>query len=405
MKSELRNIQTVYAGNANSLQALAEMHGVYAEMQAVAYEQVENAQKLHTESAKKEEELRKEKQKSLEIYKETVKELKKLKETEGASAAGIEKQEQAVREARTQYENYSVAIEKCGAKTERFRKSLMEAMASEAAASRELEKYTKYVKEAESSADGISESLDKYGKDVKNAGTETGGTAISIAALAKQAGPAGIAIAALAKGTQKLWEEMKKAAKYSVEVGSNFEAAMSNVEALSGAQGTDLDKLQAKAEQIGRDTKYSASEAADALGYMSLAGWKVNDMLAGLPGVMYLASSANMDLATSSDMVTDNLAAFNMKAKESAYFADMLAYAQSHSNSTVEQFGAAFKNSAANLNAAGQDVQTVTAFLEAFANQGKKGSEAGTALSAMMRDLTANMKDGAVQIGNSYFSK
>lgn len=401
MKAELKNIQTVYAGNANSLQALAEMHGVYAEMQAAAYEQVENAQKLHNESAKKEEELRKEKQKSLEIYKETIKELKKLKETEGASADEIEKQEQAVREARTQYENYSVAVEKCGAKTQRFKKSLMEARASEAEAARELEKYSKYVKEAESSADGISESLDAYGKDVKNAGDETSGTAISIAALAKQAGPAGIAIAALAKGTQKLWEEMKKAAKYSVDVGSNFEAAMSNVEALSGAQGTDLDKLQAKAEQIGRDTKYSASEAADALGYMSLAGWKVNDMLAGLPGVMYLASSANMDLAQSSDMVTDNLSAFNMKAKESAYFADMLAYAQSHSNATVAQFGEAYKNSAANLNAAGQDVQTVTAFFEAFANQGKKGSEAGTALSAMMRDLTANMQDGAVQIGNT----
>ena len=404
MKSELTQIQTTYTGNANGLEALSEMQKKYAEIQATAAAQVEKSRAAYEKSAEKEKELKKIKEESLESYKKEQKLLEELKKNSEASADAIAEQEKAVADAQAEYEKYSVAVEKCGARTARFKKDLVEISTEHINATASLKQYTKYVKEAEESADGISESLDAYGKDVKNAGDETSGTAISIAALAKQAGPAGIAIAALAKGTQKLWEEMKKAAKYSVDVGSNFEAAMSNVEALSGAQGTDLDKLQAKAEQIGRDTKYSASEAADALGYMSLAGWKVNDMLAGLPGVMYLASSANMDLAKSSDMVTDNLSAFNMKAKESAYFADMLAYAQSHSNSTVAQFGEAFKNSAANLNAAGQDVQTVTAFLEAFANQGKKGSEAGTALSAMMRDLTANMKDGAVQIGNTAIS-
>ena len=100
-------------------------------------------------------------------------------------------------------------------------------------------------------------------------------------------------------------------------------------------------------------------------------------------------------------MVTDYLSAFDMEAGDAAYFADLLSYAQSHSNTTAEALGEAYKNCAANLNAAGQDVETVTSLLEGMANQGYKGSEAGTAMAAIMRDITNGMKDGAIKIGET----
>ena len=186
-----------------------------------------------------------------------------------------------------------------------------------------------------------------------------------------------------------------------VGVGMQFESSMQNVAALSGATGEDLALLESTARQFGSTTKFSASQAADALGYMALAGWSTEDMVGGLDGVLQLAAASGMDLASASDMVTDYLSAFGLQAEDSAYFADMLAYAQSSSNTSAAQLGEAYKNCAANLNAAGQDVETTTALLAMMANQGLKGSEAGTALNAIMRDITNSMEDGAIQIGNT----
>ena len=190
-------------------------------------------------------------------------------------------------------------------------------------------------------------------------------------------------------------------AKQTLEVGMSFEQSMSNNAALFGATGEELDKLSETAQHFGETTQFSASEAADALGYMALAGWDAEKATSELGGVLDLAASSGMGLAEASDMVTDYLSAFSNTTMTAAEFADKLAYAQANSNTTAVQLGEAYKNSAANLNAAGQDVETVTSLLAAMANQGLKGSEAGTALSAMMRDLTAKMKDGAVQIGDT----
>ena len=176
---------------------------------------------------------------------------------------------------------------------------------------------------------------------------------------------------------------------------------MSEVQALSGATGSDLALLQNTAREYGATTVFSATEAAEALKYMSLAGWDAQQSSSALGGVLNLAAASGMELGQASDMVTDYLSAFGMQAQDSAYFADMLAYAQANSNTSAAQLGEAYRNSAANLNAAGQDVETVTSMLEAMANQGYKGSEAGTALTAVMRDITNNMEDGAIKIGET----
>ena len=186
-----------------------------------------------------------------------------------------------------------------------------------------------------------------------------------------------------------------------IELGQNFTSTMSEVSAISGATGEDFEKLEACAREYGATTVFSASNAAEALKYMSLAGWDADQSTSALGGVLNLAAASGMELGAASDMVTDYLSAFAMEAGDAAYFADLLSYAQSHSNTTAEALGEAYKNCAANLNAAGQDVETVTSLLEGMANQGYKGSEAGTAMAAIMRDITNGMKDGTIKIGET----
>lgn len=194
---------------------------------------------------------------------------------------------------------------------------------------------------------------------------------------------------------------IKNYAMDSVNLGKDYTSMMSEVQAISGASGKDLEMLQETAREYGATTVFSASEAAEALKYMSLAGWDAQQSSSALGGVLDLAAAAGMGLGEASDMVTDYLSAFGLEASQSTYFADMLAYAQSNSNTTALQLGEAYRNSAANLHAAGQDVETTTSLLEAMANQGYKGSEAGTALAATMRDITQNMEDGAIKIGET----
>lgn len=195
--------------------------------------------------------------------------------------------------------------------------------------------------------------------------------------------------------------ELKEFASEVVEVGSSFEKSMSNVQALSGASAEELQLLSDTAKEFGANTQFSATEAADALSYMALAGWDAKTSTEALGGVLDLAASSGMDLASASDMVTDYLSAFGMQASESTYFADLLSYAQANANTTAEGLGEAFKNCAANLNSAGQDIETTTALLSSMANQGLKGSEAGTALTAIMRDITKKMEDGKIAIGET----
>lgn len=195
--------------------------------------------------------------------------------------------------------------------------------------------------------------------------------------------------------------QVKDFASDSISLGKDYTSMMSEVQSLSGATGSDLALLENTAREYGATTVFSATESAEALKYMSLAGWSAQQSASALGGVLNLAASGGMELGQASDMVTDYLSAFGMEAQDSAYFADMLAYAQANSNTTAAQLGEAYKNSAANLHAAGQDVETTTSLLEAMANQGRKGSEAGTSLAAVMRDITAKMDDGAIKIGDT----
>lgn len=276
----------------------------------------------------------------------------------------------------------------------------------------DADELTRAAEDAGESIDSLSESTESLGDSVDGLGDGDG-----LDNLGESAEEAGSSMGeaegkanSLADSLKKLFAVISMAAvlsqvgKYAsdaIDIGKDYTAMMSEVQALSGATGSDLALLENTAREYGATTVFSATEAAEALKYMSLAGWDAQQSSSALGGVLNLAAAGGMELGQASDMVTDYLSAFGMQAQDSAYFADMLAYAQANSNTSAEQLGEAYRNSAANLNAAGQDVETVTSMLEAMANQGYKGSEAGTALTAVMRDITNNMEDGAIKIGDT----
>ena len=186
-----------------------------------------------------------------------------------------------------------------------------------------------------------------------------------------------------------------------IKTASDFEAGMSKVSALSGATGDDLKMLEQKAREMGSSTKYSATESAEALSYMALAGWDAEQMAAGLEPSLKLAGAAGMELSLATDIVTDTMSMFGMQASEATKMTDMLAYAQANSNTDVQQLGEALKYCGASANAMGYDLADTTALLGVFADQGLKGSAAGTTLNAMFRDMKAKAKDGAIAIGDT----
>lgn len=172
-----------------------------------------------------------------------------------------------------------------------------------------------------------------------------------------------------------------------VKVGMNFEAEMSKVSAISGATGEDFQKLTDKAKEMGAKTKFSATESAQAMEYMAMAGWKTQDMVDGLKGIMDLAAASGEDLATTSDIVTDALTAFGLKASDSTHFADVLAKASSNANTNVAMMGETFKYVAPVAGALGYSVEDCSVAIGLMANSGIKASQAGTSLRQMLSRL------------------
>ena len=180
-----------------------------------------------------------------------------------------------------------------------------------------------------------------------------------------------------------------------VKTISDFESAMSKVSAISGATGSDLDALNQKAQEMGLKTKFSATESAEAFTYMAMAGWKTEDMLQGIDGIMALAAADGLDLATTSDIVTDALTAFGLSADDSGHFADVLAAAASNANTNVSFLGESFKYAAPVAGALGYSAEDTAIALGLMASAGIKGSQGGTALRSSLSRLIKPTGDAA----------
>lgn len=178
--------------------------------------------------------------------------------------------------------------------------------------------------------------------------------------------------------------------KKAIDAAADFEYGMSEVAAISGATGSDLEVLTEKAKEMGAKTKFSASDAADGLKYMAMAGWKTEDMLNGLEGILNLAAAGNTDLGTTSDIVTDALTAMGYSASDAGRLADVMAAASSNANTNVELMGETLKYAGTMAGTMGYSMEDVSLAIGLMANSGVKGSMAGTALSAIMSRLSTN---------------
>lgn len=229
-------------------------------------------------------------------------------------------------------------------------------------------------------------------------GFASGGVTDALGSIGAAAETAGRAL------TMHITGKLLDVGQAALQVGMNFDASMSNVYGLMSSLNlsqAQMDALRDTAREMGATTKFSASEAADAMGYMALAGWDDAQVIAGIPGVLNLAAAANMDLAKASDIVTDTMTPFGMAAERAGEAADVFAYAQANSNTTVEGLGEAMKYAAPTADAFGMTLQDTAAAMGVLANAGIKGSQGGTTLNAMLRDMKNNAKNGAIAIGKT----
>lgn len=181
----------------------------------------------------------------------------------------------------------------------------------------------------------------------------------------------------------------------------DFDEGMSKVQAITGATGDELEALRNKAKELGATTKFSATQATEAMNYMAMAGWKTEDMLSGLSGVMNLAAASGEDLATTSDIVTDALTAFGLEAKDSEHFADVLAAAAANANTNVSMMGQTFKYAAPIAGALGYNIEDVAESIGLMGNAGIKSSQAGTALRRIMTSLNKDFKISGKRLGET----
>ena len=286
-----------------------------------------------------------------------------LKEAIGATKEKLDSLKQAQEQAKQQLENGNLGQDKYDA----LQREIIE-----------TEQELRRLQEEAASTSVALAKIDEAGKKIEAFGD-------SVTGVGQKIMPASLAVAGL--GTA------------AVKTAADFDAGMSKVAAISGATGDDLQALRDKAREMGAKTKFSASEAAAAMEYMAMAGWKTTDMLGGIEGVMNLAAASGADLATTSDIVTDALTAFGLSAADSGHFADILAAASSNANTNVQMMGETFKYCAPIAGALGFSAEDTAQAIGLMANAGIKSTQAGTALRTIMNNLTGEVKLSGAALG------
>lgn len=224
-------------------------------------------------------------------------------------------------------------------------------------------------------------------KSLENQAAQSNATLAQVAAAGEKLQEVGGKIESVGKKVSVASGVVAGLGAAAVKTAADFDAAMSKVAAVSGATGDDLEALREKAREMGEKTKFSASEAAEAMNYMAMAGWKTGDMLSGIEGIMNLAAASGEDLATTSDIVTDALTAFGLTASDAGHFADILAAASSNANTNVSMMGETFKYAAPVAGALGYSAEDVAEAIGLMANSGIKASQAGTSLRTILTAL------------------
>ena len=304
-------------------------------------------------------------------YKDAIKELETIRKTSGETSDAYKEQAEKVEKLKQQVADSNAEYAQSKATLKEYKTAMNEAEKAVKTTEAQLEALDKGMEETE-------DSTERAGQSARNAAN--GGFTVLKGVIADLA----------SKVIQKAIEGFKNLAKSVYDTGVEFDSAMSKVAAISGATSDDLERLTEKAEEMGRTTKFRASESAEAFNYMAMAGWKTEEMLDGIEGILNLAAASGADLATTSDIVTDALTGMGYAAKDAGRLADVMAAAAANANTTVELMGVTFQYTTPIAGSLGYTMEDVALAIGLMANSGIKGERAGTALRSIMQRLASD---------------
>lgn len=319
-------------------------------------------------------ELTQKQREAADAYGETSDEAKRYAAQLSAAVQAQERNRIAAQNLNTQIINQDTSVRNAEAQVGRFQTALNSLEA-------EMSQAENATEDVNNSLDDTSDELQKVDKESEK--TTNGGLNTFAVALGNLA----------ANVIAKVLDSMKELVTSTIEVGKNFDSSMSNVKAISGATGEEVDILTQKAQELGKNTSKTAQEVADGFGYMAMAGWKTEDMLGGITGVVKLSEAAQTDLATASDIVTDALTAFGEGADQAGRLADIMASASSNANTNVELMGETFKYVAPLAGSMGYSMEDTAVAIGLMANAGIKGSQAGTSLRSIITRMASPTKE------------
>ncbi len=387
-QNELKLVNTVYKDNANSLAALRDKQQVYINLQEEQRNKVRLLTDIQDKAVKKYEE----EQKMLSGLKQKKEELntalEKAKEEYGENSEEVKNLTDELTDANDQYEAQQRIVQKTGDRVNRYKSDLNGAEAELAELNDEVKRNEQYLAEAENSIDGCATSIDQYGNEVEDSADKT-----SIFADVLKAE---LLSSAIKEGIKAIANGIKKIATSATQTGITFEASMSQVAATMGittkeiANGSAEYELLSKAAQdCGKATMFSASQSAEALNYLALAGYDAEKAAATLPRVLNLAAAGGLELSYASDLVTDSMAALGLETSELDKYIDEMAKTSQKSNTSVAQLGEATLVCAGTVALTGQSLETMNTALGVMANNGLKGAEGGTHLRNVLLSLSA----------------
>jgi len=387
LKSEYKTLMTAFDAGDKSIETITKLHENLAAQVAANQSKVDG--------------LKEAVERSNETFEAAKQKLADAQRKYEETAAAQGENSKAAKEAEKEVIKAAAAVQSAGNQYDDYRKQLAYAESALASSNQALERF-------ERTQNGEISALQKLGDAFKSLGEKIGDLTKKAAELSFKAAETSAkafvevtetGFKAGLKAVETYAKTFAKAAetigKFAFSVGSDFEAQMSTVASISGATGEELDRLSAKASEMGATTSFSATESAKALEYMAMAGWKTQDMENGLQGIVYLAQASGEELATVSDIVTDSMTAFGMSADQSEYFANVLAKTASNANTNVGMMGETFQYVAPLAGALGYSIEDMSAAIGLMANAGIKGSMSGTALRNIITNLATPTDDVA----------
>lgn len=399
LDSEAKVIKETYAGNTNTLEALTAKQRILAKQLdqtekkvQLNRDQMEQWQKVQQNAAKKSEELK-------EALENAESKMEDMKTSSTGTKDELEKQQKVIDDLSRELENAEQTYDKAGEKVDRYQTNLNTAESQLIKLNREIKDNEKYMEEAEKSMDGTASSIDEYGNKIEDAADKT--------SVFGDVLKANLVSETIIKGIEAIAHGIGKISSAAISTGSTFEASMSQVAATMGMTAEEIEAgsknfeiLKNAATESGKSTKYSASEAADALNYLALAGYDAQKSAETLPKVLDLAAAGGIDLAYASDLVTDSMSALGLETSDLDNYIDEMARTAQKSNTSIAQLGEATLVCAGTATMADQQLETMNAQLGVLANRGIKGAEGGTALRNVILSLITPTDKAAVAIND-----